>query len=203
MHGRPARIRFLGNLFKSSKVPGNRVMTALDAACAAGVAFEFHIYGDKYLEMVSRTPFNGRPWAVFHPMQPYEQSFEAIAHCDWLLLTLADSPNTRVTLHAKLPYYLALGKPILALVPDDSAVADVVREIGTGFVLGDEQAWARRLVEVLSDSKLVASVLRRNEQAIARYSWDSISRLWLEAFEVEETAAIPRPDEAAAAAIPG
>ncbi|HLG14357.1 MAG TPA: hypothetical protein VJH03_07625 [Blastocatellia bacterium] len=197
--GRPPRIGFLGNLFKPPKVPGERVMAALEAVWTQGVAFEFHIYGDKYLERVCRTPLNGRPWAILHPMQSHEQILPAVAECDWLLLSLADNPNTRVTLHGKLPYYLALNKPIVALVPEDSAVADVIRETGVGFVFGDEQMWTRRLVEVLSDCGSAASALGRDEQAVARYSWHSISGLWLQALECQEAQAM----RSRAAAVPG
>ena len=153
-------------------------MAALDAARAAGSFSEFHIYGDKHLQQVNRAPLAGRPWAVFHPRMSHDESMEALSRCDWLLLTLADTPNTRATLHAKLPHYLALGKPILALVPGDSAVADVIRETGTGWILPDERAWAEGLIDLLASRPSNGSMPRRNEDAIRRYSWARVSSLW-------------------------
>jgi len=51
------------------------------------------------------------------------------------MLALSDSPNCNVILHSKLPHYLSLERPILALVPENSAVAEIVTETGTGYVI--------------------------------------------------------------------
>lgn len=176
---RKLRIGFLGNLFKPPKVPGQRVIKALETVRAHGVNFDFHIFGDKYLENVCRAPIEGHSWIFAHDRVPHDESLRRLADCDLLLLILGDVPESKTILHAKLPFYLAQNKPILAIAPNDSAVADVIRQTGTGWVISCEEDWADALSRAISQARANHFATKRHDENIRQYSWENVSKRWL------------------------
>jgi len=64
----------------------------------------------------------------FHGQQRYEQSLDAMAHAD--ILVLFDSPGRTIGVPAKLYEYLGAGRPILALAEPDGDVAAILRSSG-------------------------------------------------------------------------
>ena len=179
--GNPIKIGFLGNLFKPPKVPGREILDALGHVRNRGIDLVFYIYGDKYLEKVTRRPVEGLQWVVVHNRMSHEESLRKISGCDFLLVTLANLPDTQVIVPIKLPFYFLLNKPILALVPDTSIVAEMIRETGTGFVIPtDREDWGTKLADLLIESRKHGIKLRRDEEAIERYSWSYVSQQWLE-----------------------
>ena len=104
--------------------------------------------------MVSRT-FEGarqrlaRDGTLLHGRTSHSEGIALLSQYDFLLLLLADLPNSRAVMSIKLPHYLLVGRPIIAVVPEQSAVADVVRETGTGVVIAAESDWADQLQSVL------------------------------------------------------
>jgi hypothetical protein len=71
-----------------------------------------------------------------------------------------------------------IGAPIIAVVPEPSAVADMIRETGTGYVIPISSDWQARLREILC-AGAKSSLLQRNEDAINAYSWSSLSHRWI------------------------
>jgi hypothetical protein len=65
-------------------------------------------------------------------------------------------------------------------VPEQSFVADIVRETGTGVVISAESDWTEQLKKVLAAGRSCELPIR-NEAAIKRFSWDRISHEWLTA----------------------
>jgi glycosyltransferase involved in cell wall biosynthesis len=173
-------IGFLGNLFKPPKVPGSRVVEAIESAIGSGVDVKLHIFGDT-TELAKKAVIESLNNAVIlHPWTTHKESLKKISKCDFLLLALSDFPNCDVIMHGKLPHYLLLEKPILAMVPEKSVVADIIRETNSGYVIPTEAGWSAALAKILRDYSTEGKVPKRNEAAIEKYSWDNISRQWLE-----------------------
>jgi glycosyltransferase involved in cell wall biosynthesis len=178
--GVPIKLGFLGNLFKPPKVSGDKIVAALDRVRQSNIDVVLHVFGDKYLNSVSGAAETNREWLIVHKSTSHEQSLEEIADCDFLLIALSDLPNCRAIMPLKLPFYFELRKPILAIVPDPSAVADIVRTTGTGYVIPtNHEDWEINLTQVLRAYKHGGASLKRNEEEIARYSWENISKQWL------------------------
>ena len=174
------KIGFLGTLFKTPRVPGEKIVEAVKYVRRKGLEVELHVYGNlpKFFERMSREkPFEG---LVMHGNAGHKESLENIAQYDFLLLVLSDLPNCRAVMSIKLPHYLMVGKPIIAVVPDPSAVADIVRETGSGYVIPSNSDWGEALTRMLESYKQGNQFLERNEQAINAFSWENISNQWLD-----------------------
>lgn len=178
--GQPIRIGFLGTLFKPPRVPGERVLCAIDHLRQHGFNAELHLYGNvpQVVRDAQRLP--GGESLVLHGRSSHRESLEKVATCDFLLLALADLPNCRAVMSIKLPHYLMVGKLIIAIVPDPSAIADIVRETRSGFVIPSSTDWGEGLREIFQQTQLHKHNLHRNEEAIQAFSWDNISEQWLQ-----------------------
>lgn len=176
------KIGFLGNLFKPPKVPGHRVVEAIDKVIESGLNVELHIFGDgsEFARKVFRQSRNGG--VVLHRRTGHRESLRKISECDFLLLTLSDSPNCHVIMHSKLPHYLLLRRSILAMVPEKSAVAEIIRETGSGYVIPAGCGWGDGLKKVLQEHLNGKNIPERNNEAIEAYSWENISKQWMEVF---------------------
>jgi glycosyltransferase involved in cell wall biosynthesis len=104
---------------------------------------------------------------------PYRRSIELQKSADVLLLFLGDSPMAPSWYPAKVFEYIATGRPILALAPE-GITADLVREAGTGIVVGPDDAggiasafadlfsrWKQRRLPTLRDPAFPARFERR------------------------------------------
>ena len=174
------RVGFLGNLFKPPKVRGDKIFTLFDRL-AEHSAVSLELIGDTtgkaWLESEKMTHRCVR----LHDRIPLDKAIAKLATMDLLLLTLEDLANSKIIMHGKLPAYLAAGVPIVALVPDDSFVADLVRETGAGFVLSDPDRWEKELSIVVN--KVLAGTLKydRKIAKIDLFGWHKLSDRWLEA----------------------
>ena len=81
---------------------------------------------------------------------PHQQALQVAARCHVLALSIEEEypGNTAVT-PGRLYEYLALGRPILAMVPPESDVAAVVKKAGVGIVIAptDKQKLKNHLRE--------------------------------------------------------
>lgn len=172
-------IGFLGNLFKPPKVPGQRVLKALDMLREQGFGLRLEIVGDRYLQATNARPVARYDWIVVRPPLSHFDALHALVHCDALLLVLADVPGARAILHAKLPVYLQLRRPIFAIVPDPSAAAAVVRETGAGYVIDANENWTHGMAWALSHHQPQEWKASWREAAVEWYSWKRIQKEWL------------------------
>ena len=177
--GKAIKMGILGNLFKPPRVPGEKLIDVLRAVRERTPNLEFHIYGDVTAAGKKAKLENKEPWLILHDRIPHKESLRAIAGCDFLLVLLADLANCKVVLPQKLPFYFKLGKPILAIVPEDSAVSQAIRETGTGYVIPSADDWASPLEEIFRDYQNGRTRMDRNEERIEAYSWENISKQWL------------------------
>ncbi|HEB63426.1 MAG TPA: hypothetical protein ENJ07_02990 [Gammaproteobacteria bacterium] len=178
-------IGFLGNLFKAPKVPGEKVLEAIEHCKISGVNIELHICGG-LPESITDNPeiYQQKYGLQFHGSFDHTTSLSIIAQCDFMLLVLEDLPVSKTIVHAKLPHYLLTGKPILAIAPSQSAIADIIQETGSGYLIKAEEHWGEQLQNILQQLNNTPPP-ERDEAAIQNYSWDHIKVQWLDAIDRE------------------
>lgn len=182
--GRVIRIGYLGTLFKPPKVPGDKVVqTFRRLSETTGGKVELHVYGDMSRSKLKDEIGTNVGSIIFHKRTGHIESLKNIARCDFLLLVLEDLPNSRAIMHQKLPHYLLLGKPILAIVPEDSAVAQIVRETNSGFVIPSSDDWGSLLGKIFEHYAGKYFQYKPNMDAIEAYSQEFISKKWLSLIE--------------------
>jgi colanic acid biosynthesis glycosyl transferase WcaI len=83
--------------------------------------------------------------------QPYEQLPDVLATADVLLVVL-ERDASRYSVPSKVLNYFCAGRPVLALLPPDNAVANMVEEAEAGIVIapGDADAASAALRSLLS-----------------------------------------------------
>ncbi len=175
--GQPVRIVFLGNLFKPPKVPGDKVLEAINCIRERGIDVELHLFGNPPRDCIDKLVSSG---VVLRGYLDNTEIISNIRQCDFLLLVLADLPNCRTIMHAKLPQYLLAGRPIIAIAPEFSAVAEIVKETRSGYVIPAGEEWGQGVYDVLQSYLGGASVLSRDEVAIQQFNWANVSKQWLE-----------------------
>ncbi len=185
--GELIRIGFLGGLFKPPKVPGLQFMEALRQVRKSGVKVELHVHGTLPPDIGEQTDWLRESGLVMAGRVPHDQCVAALAQYDYLLVLLADLPNTRAIMNIKLPQYLLAGRPVLAVVPNSSAVADIVRQTRTGEVIASDGDWQAQLMQLLARPKGDITV-SADHQAIEQFSWEQLSVLWKAVLSGESTA---------------
>jgi colanic acid biosynthesis glycosyl transferase WcaI len=102
--------------------------------------------------------------------QPYEQLPDMLASADVLFVVL-ESDASRYSVPSKVLNYLCAGRPVLALLPPDNAVAEMVTAAGAGVVVDpkDAEATAAEVARLLGD----AGARERMGAAARRYAEDT------------------------------
>ena len=72
-----------------------------------------------------------------------------------------------------------MARPILAMVPKNSAVADIIRETGSGYVIPSTSCWRDELKRIFQNYLDGEKLPERNEREIEKYSWENISKEWI------------------------
>jgi glycosyltransferase involved in cell wall biosynthesis len=101
-------------------------------------------------------------------------------HADVLLVSLKDEPIFAMTIPGKLQSYLAMGKPVLAMLNGEGA--DIVKTVSAGLACpaGDGQALARAVQALLDMSIADRAALGRRALELSKTEFDRaqiISRL--------------------------
>jgi glycosyltransferase involved in cell wall biosynthesis len=174
---------FIGNMFKPPKVPGSRLIEALDYVYTQGFKFRLRVIGDRTL-LGNSHGAPPRPWLITHGRTSHHECLKLAAEADALLLFLADTEWSRILMHAKLPYYLASGIPVLAIVPDLSNTSEILRRTGAGVVVDSSGEWGPKMLDCLRAWNPEALQKTRRPEVIARYSWRNISRKWIDCIAI-------------------
>lgn len=92
------------------------------------------------------------PGLTFLDYQPYERLPDMLASAD-VLVVLLERDASRYSVPSKVLNYLCAGRPVLALLPRDNAVARMLTEAGAGLVLehGDVRSASAALNSLLAD----------------------------------------------------
>lgn len=175
----PIRIGFLGTLFKPPRVPGLELVEAIQDMRGSGLDVELHVHGHVSREIQSCLA--GSAGIHLHGRVTHEESVNRLGAYDYLLLLLSDLPNCRAVMSIKLPHYMVVERPILAIVPKESAIADIVSETGTGFVVPVAEDWRAGLRKILQSNSAADAMGLRAPQAIEQYAWEHLSDRWVQA----------------------
>ena len=174
------KIGLLGTFFKPPRVPGEKFLETMHFLKNKGFDVELHIHGLVPGEVEKKVNNSDLSKIIFiHRRVSHAEAVNELFKYDYLLLLLEDLPNSNVVMSIKLPHYLMVGKPIIAIVPNGSAVADIVRETGSGFVIDSSSDWNKSLVTILENNDEVLKNLKRNKEKIEYFSWENISNRWL------------------------
>ena len=174
------RIGLLGTFFKPPRVPGEKFLETMQLLKSKGIDIELHIHGlvsDEIKKKINKS--NLSEVIYIHRRVSHAEAVNELFKYDYLLLLLESLSNSNAVMSIKLPHYLMVGKPILAIVPNNSAVADIVRETGSGFVIDASSDWNKELATILENSDESLKNLKRNKKNIEYYSWENISTRWL------------------------
>ena len=176
------RLAFVGTLCKPPRVPGERLLETLSEVRERyPKSVELHLYGSLPDKVSRNIGLLTRSGLVVHKPLPQDRLLAELADYDFLIVLLGDLPNSRVVMSIKLAEYLVAGPSIIAIVPRDSFVADVVRETGSGQVVNVEGDWAQGLLDTLGAERRQGNVNERNEAINRRYSWRTVAGLWRDA----------------------
>lgn len=176
------KLGFLGTLFKPPRVPGGDLVETLAQVRSSGLNVELHVHGLLPLDYEQSKARLQRAGVIMHGPTSHEEAVKQLEQYDFLLLLLADFPNCKVVMSIKLPHYLMMAKPILAIVPEQSAIADIVSATGAGVVIPTHSDWYKELKKILQNGKQGSAVPRRNESVIQQFDWENVSAHWLELF---------------------
>lgn len=183
--GETIKIGFLGSLFKPPRVPGDKVLEAIKYNRNEGIDLELHLYGDSTATLKNNAHSSSVDGVFAHGRFNHKESIKRIAQCDLLLLVLSDLPNCKVVMSIKLPHYLLVGKPIVAIVPESSAVAKIIKTTGSGYVIQSSKShWGKELKKALDEIASRHLSLQRREDIIEGFSWENISKQWLHILKV-------------------
>ncbi len=103
---------------------------------------------------------------------PHRESLEQAGSASALLLLITQSKMNRRILPGKTFEYMRLGKPILALGPEDGEVARLLKETGSGRVIGyqDEAAIYRQLKNLIGSTGTETGKQISDTSRIERFS---------------------------------
>ncbi|MFQ5470855.1 MAG: hypothetical protein ACE5EH_11200 [Gammaproteobacteria bacterium] len=175
----PIKIGFLGTLFKPPRVPGDQLTKTIEKLRKDGLNLELHVFGKQAADVNTSSHHFAAKGIIFHGHFDHSESMRRISGCDYLLVFLGDLPNCRSVMSLKLAHYIGLDRPILAIVPDPSAIADIVRTTNTGHVIPVQSNWVSGLREFFSEPENSAFNTQRNVQEIEKFSWVNVSRQWV------------------------
>lgn len=109
-------------------------------------------FGDEVKEMFEKASFRGSIEII--PYLPHEESVKALMSSDALLLIVDEAKESAEIVPGKVFEYIGVKKPILAIAPIDGAVAEILRETGSGTAVeqGDMENCARIFIEFVRNS---------------------------------------------------
>lgn len=166
-------LAFVGMLNKEPKVPGTMLVDVLNKYVEKyNCQIEFNLIGDKVSPEIKKN-LNKKLLINEYIGLSHSQAFAVAGHSDYLIILLGDVPNARVIMHAKLSHYLILKKPIIAFVPEDSFVAKVIKDTGSGYVVDFHKDWCCELNNIFCGIYLLP---KRNEKEIEKFSIDNFMR---------------------------
>lgn len=89
-------------------------------------------FGDEIFDMFKSTSFSSSIETVLYV--PHHESIKYLMLSDALLLVVDESKESQEIVPGKVYEYVGVEKPILAIAPQDSAIADLMRETESGKI---------------------------------------------------------------------
>lgn len=111
------------------------------------------------------------------PYIPHNQVIEEQANSDVLLLFVNNTPNAKGILTGKIFEYMASGRPILCIGPEDGDLARILSETQTGITVdfNDKEKMKSIILEFLAKYQENQLITRRNE-TVGKYSRRNLTK---------------------------
>jgi glycosyltransferase involved in cell wall biosynthesis len=106
---------------------------------------------------------------------PHDQVGILLKQSAVLLLAINNSPNAKGILTGKFFEYLAAGRPILAIGPDDGDLAKILKDTGAGAISGYHDLEGMKDTIRLMYEKYIDKDLKVNPTGIDKYSRKSLT----------------------------
>ena len=135
--GGPLRLVFMGKMYGRLTEPWD-VFKALARVRSShpGLAVTLEIIGEAGGQIRSAAESAGLSATVdFSGYLPHAEAIGRVARADVAVVIVADRPGAKAVLTGKLFEYLAIGMPILALVPPDGDAAQLMTSLDAGWVI--------------------------------------------------------------------
>lgn len=173
-------IGFLGGFYKYPKVRGDIILDVIDELQTRKLNIHLHIIGDKSDYIKNSIDEPRKRYVSLYPFTDHAESLSYLKGCDFLMLCLSDLPNCNIIVHGKLPHYLVFRIPILAIVPENSAVADIIYKTQSGYVIPSNENITEKLFQILKHYDRTKFTHFFNNEEISKFSWEYISKQWIE-----------------------
>lgn len=117
---------------------------------------------------------------------PHEKSIEHLMNSDALLLVVDESKESEEIVPGKVYEYVGVGKPIIAIAPQASAIADLMRETGAGKIAhqSEVQKTSEIIFEYYLNWKHKGSDYHPNKEIISRYERKNASKKLAELLDI-------------------
>ncbi len=121
---------------------------------------------------------------TFVPYLPHKKSIEFLMNSDALLLIVGSGVGARNFYTGKIFEYINTHKTILALVPEDGAAADVIRETKTGYVVESEdvEKIEKALIDIYTRWQAGTLDVQTNWDAVNQYDRINLTKQLSEIF---------------------
>lgn len=138
-------------------------------------------FGNEIFEMIEKTKIKDRIEILGY--LPHSKSLEHLMTSDALLLIVDESKESKEIVPGKVFEYLGTYRPILAIAPDDGAVANIIHQTKSGLVAHQSQTEKiaenfLKLYQMWENS----SVFQPNVEEIQKYSRKEHSKMLAELF---------------------
>ena len=185
-NGEPFTLGYFGTLDKHA-LPWRLLLGALSRFVdeVGPEAVRFVVYGHAFGEVRKYLRGSGLEGVVeLHGYRPHRSAFQQVASAaDMCVLLLYDTPIGRVMGPSKIYSYLLMGKPILAIAPEEGSVARILRETRSGRLIAPglgENAVLRGLRDAF-DQWSRGELTISDSRAIDHYSVDAQAQVMAKA----------------------
>ncbi len=116
---------------------------------------------------------------------PHKQAIEALTESDVLLLIIGEGKGAKNFASGKIFEYINCRRPILGIVPEEGAAADIIRETESGIVCetSSVEAIEKGLLSLYEDWKNKRLIREVNMERVNRYHRKNLTSQLAEIFE--------------------
>jgi glycosyltransferase involved in cell wall biosynthesis len=139
------------------------------------VSFIGNVATPKVLDLVEQKAM--KKMVTLTPYLPHDELITYLHKADVLLLLIGQTPGADVVYTGKLFEYIAIGKPILAIVPPEGAAAQLIRKTRTGFVVNSSNIEEiKKMIEALYEKwKADKLTVKPNRSEVMSYSAENLT----------------------------
>jgi len=126
-------------------------------------------FGDEIFEMIKNASFSDNIESIAY--LPHAKSVEYLMLSDALLLIVDESKESEEIVPGKVYEYIGSGRPVFAIAPEKSAIADLIEETKTGLLAHQSNVAkiADNYLQFYSAWKKNAAIVNPKNELIAKY----------------------------------